>query len=104
MGEYTWGNNIPTCSLANITGCLNFQFRPVYNLAPVGSYPLGKSIYGAFDMVGNVWEWVADWYNKDYYAQSPELNPRGPENGEYRVVRKAAQGSLHIGTGIIRNT
>jgi formylglycine-generating enzyme required for sulfatase activity len=53
--------------------------------APVGSYPQGASPYGALDMAGNVWEWVADWH--DDYASSPESNPKGPASGVYRVER-----------------
>jgi iron(II)-dependent oxidoreductase len=55
--------------------------------APVGSYPTGVSPYGAHDMAGNVWQWVADWYDKDYYGRSPERNPKGPDSGTYRVLR-----------------
>ncbi len=55
--------------------------------APVGSYPLGASPYGALDMAGNVWEWVNDWVDEAYYRSSPSANPGGPASGEYRVVR-----------------
>ncbi|MBX7259371.1 MAG: SUMF1/EgtB/PvdO family nonheme iron enzyme [Candidatus Hydrogenedentes bacterium] len=54
----------------------------------------GANGYGLFDMSGNVWEWVNDWYAPDYYAQSPALSPTGPETGQpmpdgnpYRVLR-----------------
>jgi formylglycine-generating enzyme required for sulfatase activity len=55
--------------------------------APVGSYPAGASPYGALDMAGNVWEWVADWYDGDYYRNSPARNPQGPPTGDARVLR-----------------
>lgn len=77
---YPWGNqwDDDTC---NIFG---------RSTTSVGVYPAGVSPYGCHDMAGNVWEWIADWYDADYYQWSPRDHPQGPESGQYRVVRGGA--------------
>jgi formylglycine-generating enzyme required for sulfatase activity len=75
--EYPWGNRWDGNN-CNVSG---------RGTTPVGSYPAGLSPYGCYDMAGNVWEWVADWYGPDYYKASPGENPSGPAAGDRRVVR-----------------
>ena len=58
--------------------------------SPVGNFPEGVSPYGAYDMAGNVSEWVADWYADDYYTNSERIDPVGPEGGIYRILRGGA--------------
>ena len=71
-----------SCARANYAAC-----EPFADTSPVGSRPAGASPYGAFDMAGNVWEWVSDWYSDSYYQKSPESNPAGPETGSERILR-----------------
>lgn len=85
---YPWGNEPPTCDLAVINDGTGSGFCDQDNIVwPVGSKPKGASPYGALDMAGNAWEWVADWFGAEYYAESPINNPSGPEKGQYGTVR-----------------
>jgi hypothetical protein len=49
--------------------------------------------FGLFDMLGNVWEWVNDWYDQNYYQNSLSQDPSGPANGTERVLRGGSWGS-----------
>jgi len=46
-----------------------------------------KNELGIYDMCGNLWEWCGDWFNLDYYRQSPSTDPTGPDYGYYRILR-----------------
>jgi len=97
---YPWGSQPPAGDLANLADS-NLPYKDSdYGIddsylfvAPVGSYPNGASFYGALDMAGNVWEWVADWYALEYYGAAPPANPPGPADGSDRVRRGGSWGS-----------
>lgn len=80
---YSWGNDID-CTFANY---YTIGVACIGDTTEVGSYPKGASIYGVLDMVGNVWEWVADLYDENYYAESPLSNPLGSSDGNTRIAR-----------------
>ncbi len=83
--KYPWGNDDPGPLFANFASGVSFSYNK--SLAPVGSYESGKSPYGVYDMVGNVWEWVLDNYDKAYYQVASQKNPPGPSAGDYKVIR-----------------
>ena len=84
---YPWGEGID-CTKANYI--FGGYKECVGHVTKVGSYPDGVSPYGALDMVGNVEQWTADYFNVDYYkSQTTWNNPKGPDpvSGDYMVVR-----------------
>jgi len=89
---YPWGEEAPSSYHSNIN-------KEVGGTTEVGSYPAGKSPYGCYDMFGNVWEWCNDWYDGDYYKNSPYKNPKGPNNGECRVLRGGSW--INIANGVV---
>ena len=95
--DYPWGDEKLDGRKLNFCdmNCTNSWNSKTINdkyaeIAPVGNYESGKTDSGIYDLAGNVWEWVADWYAADYYAiydASPFPNPTGPESGLFRVLR-----------------
>jgi formylglycine-generating enzyme required for sulfatase activity len=77
---YPWGNDKPACDLLNLGYCSG-------RTSEVDAFSGGVSPYGLYDMAGNVFEWVSDWYGEAYYNTAPTSNPAGPESGQYRSVR-----------------
>lgn len=88
---YPWGNQLKPQGkpLANFWQGVwpneNKLEDNFYYTAPVASF--APNDFGLYDLIGNVWEWTADWYGADYYAHSPTRDPKGPRKGEMRVAR-----------------
>ena len=83
--KYPWGNDDPGPLFANFASGVSFSYSK--SLSAVGSYESGKSPYGVHDMVGNVWEWVLDNYDKTYYQVATLKNPAGPASSDYKIIR-----------------
>jgi hypothetical protein len=80
---YPWGSNAPVCDFLNFNNCVG-------KITSVVTYEKGQSYYHALDMEGNVFEWVADWYDALYYKSSAAQDPVGPEQGQLRSVRSSS--------------
>jgi len=84
---YPWGEEINE-NLAN------FNYS-IGDTIAVGTYENG-SPYDVYDMAGNVSEWVADWYDENYYLGAPTENPPGPVTGDLRVLRGGSWGLVGL--------
>ncbi len=75
--RYPWGDRAPTSEDARFDGIDG----------PCKVCRTRRNYFGLCDIVGNVWEWCADWYDREYYEQAPASDPQGPKHGLYRVLR-----------------
>ncbi|MBX3731406.1 MAG: formylglycine-generating enzyme family protein [Verrucomicrobiae bacterium] len=99
--RFPWGDTI-SHSQANYASWDGYSYdvsptrgvHPAYQsggspfTSPVGSF--ASNGYGIYDMAGNVWQWCNDWWDGDYYVNSPGVDPRGPSSGGFRVYRGGA--------------
>jgi len=97
---YPWGDEAPVCDQQVKNGA-NYASCSMEDTTPTGYFQ--PNDYGLYDMAGNVWEWVSDWYGASYYktflSDSSPTDPIGPHSGYYRVLRG---GSWHAGAQDLR--
>ena len=80
--RYPWGNDIDASRGNFLTDPATRNQR---GTRPTGTYTPNE--YGLYDVCGNVWEWVHDWYSADYYGSGEMRDPRGPQSGNLRILR-----------------
>lgn len=94
--RYPWGHMQPFVDIANYNRGVWVSEKITLRAVTAGVEGMsirhglkqgGKSPYGLFHMAGNAEEWVSDWYDRNYYENSPERNPTGPEEGYAKVLR-----------------
>ena len=83
--QFYWGNEI------------NNDYVWYFVTSDYKSHPVGHkkpNPFGLCDILGNVWEWVEDWFSNDYFKTSPTQNPKGPPSGDFKVKRGGSQANL----------
>jgi formylglycine-generating enzyme required for sulfatase activity len=92
--RYPWGNNDPICTLGATNGA-QYHSCSQHDAIQVGSFAANG--YGLYDMAGNAWEWVNDWYDSGYYAVSPTNDPTGPSSGSDHILRGGGWDAYTVG-------
>jgi formylglycine-generating enzyme required for sulfatase activity len=77
--RHAWGDDPPNAQRCDFDRFGRFAILPMRTFPPNG--------YGLYAVNGGVWEWTGDWYDREYYAQSPQHDPTGPATGEEKVLR-----------------
>ncbi len=103
---YPWGNTFDGtlanyCDINCNNGWKDSRYDDGYiDTSPVGDYPAGVSVYGVFDMAGNIYEWVEDWYGP--YSRTSQTDPKGPISGLEHIIRGGSWGDdpAHIRTTV----
>lgn len=93
---YSWGIGKPEGNVADESARKELSALNIWKgyydghafTAPVGSYRPNE--IGIYDMSGNVYEWVSDWQQDNYYSKSRKYNPKGPDSGKYKLLRGGA--------------
>jgi formylglycine-generating enzyme required for sulfatase activity len=80
---YPWGNGEASPQIAHFDG----EWKKNSTFYDVDFFKDGRTPEGVYNMLGSVKEWVADWYDENYYEKSPNKDPKGPEKGSLKVVR-----------------
>lgn len=94
--QYSWGNGMPSGNIADESAKEELSGLSIWEgyrdgfafTAPAGSFMPNE--LGIYDMSGNAYEWVLDWQEDNYYANSPRYNPKGPDKGKYKILRGGA--------------
>ena len=103
--EGTRGNHVNFCDRNCPLNWADPNYDDGYpDAAPRDAYPEAVSPYGFYNLSGNVWEWMQDWYGAGYYQSSPEENPTGPGSGTYRVIRGGSYGDILDYTRVTRRS
>jgi formylglycine-generating enzyme len=76
---------------------INNDYVRYFGTSDYKSHPVGQkkpNPFGLYDILGNVWEWVKDWFSNDYFKTSPTQNPKGPPSVRFKVNRGGSQANL----------